>query len=77
MTKLTKLRLVKADAGIEIHTDFGIVGARLERGEPLPRRQASYPDTPDGMAQASADMAQLDKYIEKHNERKIKHLRRK
>lgn len=74
---MTKLRLVRNDGAIEIHTDFGIVGTRLERGAPLPPYQIAYPDTPEGMAQASADMAQIEKYIEKHNERKIKHLRKK
>jgi len=74
---MTKLRLVRNDSRLEIHTDFGIVGNRLTRGEPLPRYEASYPDTPDGWAKASADMAEIEKYIRKHNERKIKHLRRK
>lgn len=71
------LKLHRTNGTIEIHTDFGIVGARLERGEPLPRYKPSYPDTPEGFAEASADKAQIEKYIEKHNTRKTKHLRRR
>lgn len=71
------LKLHRSDGLIEIHTEFGIVGPRLERGAPLPDYQPSYPDTPEGFAQASADKEQIEKYIEKHKERKTKHLRRK
>jgi hypothetical protein len=74
---MSALSLKKTEQGIEIHTEFGPVGPRLERGAPLPKYRSSYPDSPEGRAEASADMAEIDKYIEKHKERKIKHLRRK
>ena len=45
------LSLKRIDGHIEIHTDFGIVGPRLERGSPLPAHQVHYPDTPEGEAQ--------------------------
>jgi len=74
---MSALSLKQTEQGIEIHTVFGIVGPRLERGAPLPKHRAVYPDTPEGRAEASVDMAEIEKYIEKHKERKTKHLRRK
>lgn len=60
-----------------ISTEFGPVGPRLERGEPLPSHQASYPNTPEGLAQAEHDMGRIEEYIARHKERKTRNLRRK
>jgi hypothetical protein len=71
------LSLKRIEGHIEIHTDFGIVGSRLERGSPLPAHQVHYPDTPEGEAQAMFDMAKLIEYIDLHNDKKHSRLYRK
>lgn len=60
-----------------ICTEFGPVGPRLERGEPLPPHQQSYENTPEGLAQAKHDMGRIAEYIARHKERKTRNLRRK
>jgi hypothetical protein len=71
------LSLKRINGHIEIHTDFGIVGPRLERGSPLPAYQDRYPDTPEGEAQAMVDMAKIIEYIDRHNDKKVSRLYRK
>ena len=71
------LSLKRINGHIEIHTDFGIVGPRLERGSPLPSHQSRYPDTPEGEAQAMVDMAKIIEYMDRHNEKKLSRLYRK
>ena len=71
------LSLKRVDGFIEIHTDFGIVGPRLERGSPMPRFRDRYPDTPEGEAEAMFDMAKIVEYIDRHNDKKHSRLYRK
>jgi hypothetical protein len=71
------LSLKRINGHIEIHTDFGIIGPRLERGAPLPPYQPKYPDTPEGEAQAMVDMAKIIEYIDRHNDKKHSRLHRK
>lgn len=60
-----------------IYTEFGPVGSRLERGEPLPSYQPSYPNTPDGLSQAQDDMIRIDAYIKRHKDHQVKYLKKK
>jgi len=53
-----------------IWTEYGPVGARLERGAPLPQYQQSYTDTPEGREQAMQDMEFLQRYIETNQQKK-------
>lgn len=71
------LSLKRINGHIEIHTDFGIVGPRLERGSPMPKFRDRYPDTPDGEAEAMFDMAKIVQYIDLHNDKKHSRLYRK
>lgn len=71
------LSLKRINGHIEIHTEFGPVGPRLERGSPLPSFKSRYPETPDGEAEALVDMAKIVEYIDRHNDKKFSRLHRK
>jgi hypothetical protein len=51
-----------------LHTEHGIVGQRLARGEPLPDLNLSYPETPEGRAEAEKAKRKLQDYIERNHE---------
>lgn len=41
------------------------IGARLQRGAPLPPYQHTYDNTPAGLAKAQEDMAAVEAYVTK------------
>lgn len=67
----------KLSIRLSICTEFGPIGPRLERGEPLPSYQSTYENTPEGLSQAEHDMSRIDAYITRHKERQTKYLKRK
>jgi hypothetical protein len=60
-----------------ICTEFGPVGSRLERGEPLPSYQPDYPNTPEGLFHAEEDMGKIAIYLNRHKAHQIKYLKKK
>jgi hypothetical protein len=43
--------------------DDAPVGPRLHRDKPFPKHQYTYPDTPEGRAQAENDMEKIKQYV--------------
>jgi len=39
------------------------IGPRIQRGEPLPKYQHTYNNTPDGLREAKKDMDEIQAYI--------------
>jgi hypothetical protein len=60
-----------------LYTDYGPVGPRLERGQPLPEGPTSFPMTEEGKEQAFAQLAKYQAYWERHHKQPAKLTRRK
>lgn len=39
------------------------IGPRIQRGEPLPKYQHTYNNTPEGLLEAKKDMSEIQAYI--------------
>lgn len=50
---------------LSLHTEFGPVGPRLERGTPMPRAPYDFPDTPEGREAAEVKKEEILRYIER------------
>jgi hypothetical protein len=50
---------------LSLHTEFGPVGPRLERGVPMPKPPYDFPDTPEGREAAEAKREEILRYIER------------
>lgn len=52
---------------LTLHTEMGIVGQRLVRGEALPNVPTDFPDTAQGRIEAEAAREKFQIYIDKHH----------
>ena len=57
---------MKIELRLQLWTDHGPAGHRLERSVPLPIKEFDYPDTDDGRTKAEQARAHLQDYCDKH-----------
>jgi len=48
---------------LSLHTIYGPVGPRLGRGTPLPVKEFTFPNTPEGQKEAAEAKDALEKYL--------------